>query len=327
MNLNALRYFLEVAKCQSIRRASERLHIAASAVSRQISALEHELDCVLLERRSDGVSLTEAGERLRAHGLKIDAQIQLVQSDIDDLKSLHRGTINVTTVEGITENFLPEILTEFSSIYPDVRFEITVASRDETVDALDRYEADIGFVYDFVHHHAIDIAAHYDQPLHAFVPVGHELSGGREVTLRELLKYDHLLPDSSFGISQLVKRVAKREKAVVAPKTISNKLQFLRSFALLNHAVVFMPAQAVYTELRQGLLVPVNLNCSAFAHRKLSIATRRQRALSPATLLFSDFAQERFDTWQELDEAAMKAARLKWDQPFAERAADNVSRP
>ncbi|MBT8154194.1 LysR family transcriptional regulator [Epibacterium ulvae] len=312
MNLNALRYFLEVAKCKSIRRASERLHVAASAISRQISALEHELDCVLLDRRSDGVRLTEAGERLWAHGLKIEAQLHLVQSDIDDLRALHRGEIRITTVEGITENFLPRILTEFNEAYPDVTFEIVVASRDETVDALDRYQADIGFVYDFSNHHALEAFAHYHQPLKAFVPSKHTLADGRPIELPELMGYDHVLPDSSFGISQLIKRIAKKQKAQVAPKTISNKLQFLRSYALLNNAVFFVPAQAVYSEINADVLVPVNLQCSAFDHRHLSIARRRQRALSPAAELFAKFAEDRFSEWEEKDEAALKAARKRW---------------
>lgn len=312
MNLNALRYFLEVAKCQSIRQASERLHVAASAISRQISALEHELDCVLLERRADGVSLTEAGLRLRAQGLKIDAQVRLVHSDIDALKSLHRGTIRIATVEGMTENFLPKVLTGFSKTYPDVTFEATVVSRDETIDALDRYEVDIGFVYDYTHHHAIEVVANYSQPLHAFVPVGHALAEGEQVTLPQLLRHDHLLPDSSFGISQLVKRIAKKEKGKVEPRIVSNNLQFLRNCAQLNNSVIFMPVQAVYTEVLEGDLIPVNLNCKAFAHRDLSIASRRQRTLSPAALAFSDFAREQFAAWHALDQAALDAARTRW---------------
>ncbi len=312
MNLNGLRYFLEVAKCKSIRRAAERQHIAASAISRQISALEHELDCVLLDRRSDGVTLTEAGMRLWKHGLKIEAQLRLVQSDVDDLRALHRGAIRITTVEGITENFLPDVLTEFNERYPDVVFETTVASRDETIDALDRYEADLGFVYDFSNHHAIETLADYHQPLLPFVPEGHDLADGREIGLAELLEYDHVLPDDSFGISQLIKRVAKKEKGKVSPRTIGNSLQFLRGYAMRNSAVFFVPVQAVFTEVSENRLIPVNLVCPAFEHRKLSIARRRQRSLSPATTLFAKFAEERFKAWEDRDMSALDAARQTW---------------
>lgn len=312
VNLNALKYFLEVAKCKSIRRAAERQHIAASAISRQISALEHELDCVLLDRRSDGVTLTEAGMRLWEHGLKIEAQVRLVQSDVDDLRALHRGAIRITTVEGMTENFLPDVLTEFNRLYPDVVFETTVASRDETVDALDRYDADIGFVYDFSNHHAIEAFAHYQQALIPFTPAGHVLCDGTEIDLAGLLEFDHVLPDDSFGISQLIKRVAKKEKGRVAPRTVSNSLQFLRAYAMRNNAIFFVPVQAVYSEVVEGMLAPVNLNCPAFAHRRLSIARRRQRSLSPATTLFAEFAEARFLDWEGRDEAALTSARQKW---------------
>lgn len=311
MNLNALKYFLEVAKCKSIRRASERLHVAASAISRQISALEHELDCVLLERRSDGVTLTDAGRRLRAHGLRIHAQIQLVQSDIDELKSLHRGGIRLATVEGITENFLPRILTEFGGLYPDLSFDVRVASRDEIVDGLDRYETEIGFVYDFASHPSVEVSAEYLQSLHAFVPPGHPLAQGREVGLRDLLEFDHVLPDASFGISQLVTRIARKERGRVAPKMTGNTLQLLRTFAILNQAVVFLPVQAAYNELQDGTLAPVNLQCGAFSNRKLAIAVRRQRALTPAAQLFSQFASERFEAWQARDAVALDAAQTR----------------
>ncbi len=312
MNLNALRYFLEVAKCQSIRRASERLHVAASAISRQISALEHELDCTLLERRSDGVTLTAAGERLRIHGQKIDAQVLLVRSDIDELRNMYRGTIRVATVEGITEHFLPDVLTRYAEMFPDVRIEVAIMSRDATVDSLERYESDVGFVYDHAHHDAIEIIADYRQPLHAFVPSRHPLACGTPVSLKQLLNYDHVLPDSRFGISQLLRRAAKREKAIVAPRMVSNQLNFLRKLAHMNNCVVFMPVQAAYSELLGAELVPVNLECKAFANRNLSIAYRKRRSLSPAALSFSECAQEQFTKWQQLDKEALEKAQSAW---------------
>jgi DNA-binding transcriptional LysR family regulator len=312
MNLNALRYFLEVAKCQSIRRASERLHVAASAISRQISSLEHQLNCTLLERRSDGVSLTEAGKRLQTHGLKIDAQLKLVQSDIDELRSLQRGAIKIATVEGITEHYLPKVMTKFLKEYPDVSFDVSVLSRDETVDSLDRYECDVGFLYDYQHHHAVDILANYNQPLHAFVPAEHPLAHGKKVGLAQLLAYDHVMPSTDFGINQLVTRVAKQCKTKVSPKVVSNRLHFLSAYAVLNNAVVFMPVQAVYSDVESGKLIPVNLDCKPFKNRHLTMAIRRQRVLSSATSLFIEHAQEQFSYWEGLDDGILESAQEKW---------------
>lgn len=314
MNLSGLKYFLEVARCNSIRRASERLHIAASAISRQISALEHELDCVLLERRSDGVSLTDAGKTLLVHWRKIDMEIQLVQSDIDDLKKLHRGTVRLATVEGVTENFLPQVMAEFSKLYPDVAFVVSVQSRDDIVSALDLYEADIGFVYDHIHHPSIEILSNYRQPLHGFVPPSNALARGAQVSLGELLAHDHVMPDPSFGISQLIKRVAEKQKASVTPQIVSNKLHLLCKCAVLYDAVVFVPVQAVWDEVESGVLAPVNLDCPEFEHRDLSISVRRGRTLPHAAVLFAEFAAAQFETWQSKDSQVLERSRAKWWQ-------------
>lgn len=57
----ALRYFDTVARCRSLRQAASQLHIAPTAISRQIDLLEHQLGAPLIERGPNGISLTAAG--------------------------------------------------------------------------------------------------------------------------------------------------------------------------------------------------------------------------------------------------------------------------
>ena len=62
MDLRQLRTFLQVAETGSITKASERLRIAQPALSRQIYALEHELETPLFLRHGRGMNLTVSFE-------------------------------------------------------------------------------------------------------------------------------------------------------------------------------------------------------------------------------------------------------------------------
>ena len=63
MELRQLEYFVAVARHSNITRAADALFITQPSLSVQLHALERELGTTLLERRTRGVRLTEAGER------------------------------------------------------------------------------------------------------------------------------------------------------------------------------------------------------------------------------------------------------------------------
>ncbi|MER6352317.1 LysR family transcriptional regulator, partial [Streptomyces sp. NPDC001634] len=64
LDLRKVRYFTAVAEQLHFGRAAESLHIAQPVLSRQIRALEKDLDATLFERDSHGVTLTAAGRQL-----------------------------------------------------------------------------------------------------------------------------------------------------------------------------------------------------------------------------------------------------------------------
>ena len=57
-------YFIAVARCGSLRRAAEQLHISASAINRQILQAEEAFGTPLFERLPEGLRMTTAGELL-----------------------------------------------------------------------------------------------------------------------------------------------------------------------------------------------------------------------------------------------------------------------
>ena len=64
MDWNKLKSFYLVALCKSISKASKKLNISQSAISRQIQDLEFDLKTSLFMRHQKEVTLTEQGENL-----------------------------------------------------------------------------------------------------------------------------------------------------------------------------------------------------------------------------------------------------------------------
>src|SRR5215212_2309192 len=67
MELRQLRGFLAVVTEQHFGRAAVALHLSQPALSRQVSALEQEVGCLLLDRSGRRVELTEAGRAFTEH--------------------------------------------------------------------------------------------------------------------------------------------------------------------------------------------------------------------------------------------------------------------
>ena len=64
MDWDKLKSFYEVAINKSISKASQKLNISQSAISRQIQDLEIDIKTTLFTRHQKGVKLTEQGDNL-----------------------------------------------------------------------------------------------------------------------------------------------------------------------------------------------------------------------------------------------------------------------
>lgn len=144
VHLIALRYFGETVRTGSMRQAAEQLHVAASAVNRQILKLEDQLQCKLFDRTAEGVRLTAAGEVLYHYILRLEHDLERAISQIDDLRGLRRGHVRIACEDGIGRDFLPPVLAGFHREFPRVTFSVEIASALDIMQQVAEGLTDIG---------------------------------------------------------------------------------------------------------------------------------------------------------------------------------------
>src|SRR6202012_2081170 len=128
-------YFDEVARQGSIRQASERLHIASSAIDRQILQMEARLGAKLFERTPQGLKLTAAGELMLDTVRRWRRDVSVLKNRIEDLRGLRRGEVTIAVVEGALE-FLSFALAQFREKYDGIVYRIHVAGAQAVTDTI-----------------------------------------------------------------------------------------------------------------------------------------------------------------------------------------------
>ena len=129
MDFRQMRSFLAVAEEGSITAATGRTHLSASAISRQIKALEEELGVALLERSAHSIELTPAGMVLARDGA---AWVATAERIAERVREVAQGElIKVAYAPSLAGPVLGPALECFAQLHPGVRVQLFDASTTE----------------------------------------------------------------------------------------------------------------------------------------------------------------------------------------------------
>lgn len=130
MDWDKIRLFYEVVDAGNFTRAGEKLGVNQSSVSRQISALEHDLKVPLFHRHPRGLILTEHGEVLFRAAQDIRQRLEETRQRLTETSERPAGDLRVTATVGIGGIWLAQRIKEFLDLYPDVRIQLILTNEE-----------------------------------------------------------------------------------------------------------------------------------------------------------------------------------------------------
>ena len=282
----ALRYFLEVVRCGSISEASQRLNVAASAVSRQIAKLERELETPLLERRARGVVPSAAGERLAVHARKAQLASEQVAAELRGLADLRRGQVRLATTEGFSLDFLPEVIAAFRQGYAGIHFSLEVCAPAVVTRRVQEGDADLGLTFSLKPEPDIRVEATLSGAIKAIVVPDHPLASRTGLALVDLQPYPLALPTPDTTIRQLFDICCGVQGLSFEPVLVSHNMQALYRFPALGAGVGLFRELSLRSRLREGQLVALPLLDEGLAARRIELQSMAGRELPPAVNAF-----------------------------------------
>lgn len=146
MDIRDMRYFYTIVEEGNISNASKRLNIAQPALSRQMKQLESTLGTQLFERGSRRIRLTEAGQLLRARVEQILGLVDGTMKEMTEFTSGIGGTISIGTVTTSGFTLLPDLISKFHSLYPNVTFQLWEGDGFRILELLDNGIIEVGIL-------------------------------------------------------------------------------------------------------------------------------------------------------------------------------------
>lgn len=301
MALNQLRYVEEVARCGSIRIAADRLHVAPSAISRQVKNLELEIGEPLFERHARGVILTAAGEIFVQYARSVLHARDRVRSEIDDLKGLRRGHIRIYCIDGVVAGPLSTAVYTFRLKYPGVTFRIASTGTEIVTRAVRDGDADVGVAFQSSHERDVRLAYRIRDPLHAIVIRKHPLTKVGAVSLAEVLKFPVAVPEATFGIRKLVDRRCRSLKIILHPALETNSIEALRGFARSGSGVTMLPYLSAKRDVDLGFVAAIPFLDGVLQKSSTDICVHQMRALPIAASEFVEHLHQTLLNWVRPD--------------------------
>lgn len=255
MRLEWLEMFLEVASVGSTSAVARNMGTNQPAVSRAIKAIEDELHVILFERTSDGMHLTEVGERLLPFVMKVVEDSYLLEREaslstpdlcsdlLDDVKVL-----NVVVSPIVLDSIVSPILDEVELLFPKIELKIHVLDSINPNDLLNLPDFDLYIGHNIegalsddlvqLNQQKYTVENLFSENFRLIMNKNHPLAKYQEVSFDETEEFLYILHDNGFSENQFYRQYCHEKKNFIVLMK-SNNPRNIKEALRISQAVFF----------------------------------------------------------------------------------------
>jgi len=199
LSLNELSVFLEAADCGNFSETGRNLHLSQPAISQKIENLQKHFGTKLFVRDGRSMRLTESGMALRPLAKELIAAARRIDETMVSLQGEIIGemTIGCSTASG--KYLLPGLIASFRKIYPNVRINVNVTSRQSVFNKLLGGDVALGISSKKIPHKDLDYKKFFRDDVILIAPTGHPWERVESIKLEELMDEPIILREEGAG--------------------------------------------------------------------------------------------------------------------------------
>ena len=190
--LQQLRILKAIASEKNFTRAAEILFVSQPTLSKQIKILESNLGIILLDRKNNKISLTEAGKIFLQYSERILALCEESCRALNDLKNGDRGNLSIGASQTIGTYLMPRVLAIFAQEYPHISVNVQVDSTRKIVKNIIDRNIDIAIVGGEIPEESrkkLSIETFVEDELKLIIPKSHPFAVRSKQMINKDIKY------------------------------------------------------------------------------------------------------------------------------------------
>ena len=285
-NLQKYMVFVKTVELGSFTKAAEALNYAQSSVSKMIADLEKECGVVLLERDRGGVHLTASGEQILPYARQLTEDYHRLESYVDGMSGVQTGIVRIGTFSSVAVNWLPNIFAEFQKDFPRIEYEMLLGDYEEVERWIAEGRVDCGFL-------SLPTGSPFDTVLLkedeyvVVLPQHHPLADKEKIAAEDLEDEPFFLLEHG-GRTEVTELLEKRK---AHPK--------IRITTWEDYAIMAMVEKGLGIGILPRMIlkkIPYHVVIRPLAepyYRKIGIAVKNKKMLSPATSKFMEYLKYR----------------------------------
>lgn len=289
--LRQLQVFEVIYRLGSFTRAAEELFLTQPTVSMQIKKLTEAIGLPLFEHVGRRVEPTEAGEELYEACRRVFESLSNFEMKVDDMKGLKRGRLRLAVIT-TAKYMAPEMLGDFSKLYPGIELALKVTNRDSIIERMHNNVDDL-YIMGQVPEGELEVQSYSfaPNPLVMLAPREHPLVKKKNVSLEEIAREPFIVREPGSGMRDATFRAfdARGLRPTVRMELGSNEA--------IKHAIVGglgLSVMSLHTILLEGIDGPVAIvDAEGFPiMRRWYMVYPKGKELSLVARTFLDFAIE-----------------------------------
>jgi len=282
MNLEYLKSFYWIAKCNSISKASKKLHISQPALSNQLNRLEDELGSSLLKRSNKGVLLTATGEIVFDYSKSIFALEENMHNSIEELDKL-KDLLSIAVCKSFGSSYFASKIHNFKDINGKAQIKIDTYNSSDVINKVLNHDYNIGIILNQLPLDNVEQLEFFNDELLLFTNKDYPYDS---IDIKELSKIPMIIREKQSAMYKMLYNFARANDLDIDNFNIlfsTNCVSITKSSVINGCGFTFFPKSSMYIELQNNLLKQVHINNAKrkdFLSYKYSVIKRSKYELN-----------------------------------------------